>query len=503
MGRAQSIVQRAFTLTARGIGSRVVAGAGFKLAGTLVRAALTIGSTAVLARLLLPADYGYVAMATIVTELAALFATAGMTDMLVQRRRISRIQLDTTFWALLLIGIALAGSVALVSVWAGAIFGDPEVRPLVLTLGLLFPINSLGCVSAVLMNRLMDFKAEFYISTFSLLIRSVAAIFAARAGMGAWSLVIGAFVGSMVTVVLSFFRYPFMPRQRFSVHYLYSSWRVSSLYLSSGLVYYVNMNADLLLVSRFWGAAPLGLYQNARALADELRSRLAAPLAQTLFPAFSSVRADTGRAADLFIRSSRVLAASILLLGGTLSATSREIVELLYGPRWMTMVPLVSLFAISAAIRGATALASPLLNANNRPGYVLKQHAITTALMIAGVVAMLPYGVRAVALAVAVTSLYTLVPYCHAVRVFGFTVRSVVHVMGGPIAAALACVASVEIIRWLCAPWDPGPLLRLALFGAAGVTAYTVTLTWLARAHVHELVDIAQRLLRARKPSQG
>ncbi len=495
---ARSAVRRAFRLDASGLGRRIVSGASFKLGGTVARTVLTLGSTAVLARLLLPADYGYIAMATIVTELAGLFASAGITDTLVQRRRVTRIQFDTAFWALLGIGLGLGAIVAFISLWAGAIFGDPKVGPFVLALGFLFPINSLPAVSNVIMTRLMDFRAEFMVTTASLLLRSLAAIAAARFGMGSWSLVIGAYVGALATLVLTVSFFPFLPRWRFSRDYLRSTWRVSSTYLSGGLIYYVHLNVDLVLVSRYWGATSLGLYQNARALADELRARLAAPLAQTLFPAFSSVQDHAERMIDLFKRGSRVLAAVILLFGGVLSATSQEVVELLFGPRWLGMVPLIAMFGLSAGVRGATALASPLLNAGNRPGFALKHHLIGTVLVVLATVLALPHGIEAVAGALALCSLYALVPYSLAVKEFGFGFGAVLRIMLGPMAAALACVGGVLLLRRLCAPMELGLHLRLVLFGATGAAIYLAVLTLVAREHLHELAGLARRLLQRR-----
>lgn len=97
MRRRDTIVRRAFVLDSRQLGGRVVIGAGFKFAGIALRTLITFGSLAVLARLLEPADFGYVAMATVVTEFAALFSTFGMTNVLTQRQVINRLQIDTVF----------------------------------------------------------------------------------------------------------------------------------------------------------------------------------------------------------------------------------------------------------------------------------------------------------------------------------------------------------------------------------------------------------------------
>lgn len=483
------------TLRAQGVGQRIVSGASYKLIGTLTRTVLTLGSTAILARLLLPADYGYVAMATIVTELAALFGSAGMTDTLLQRKRVTRIQLDTVFWALFGVGLALAAIVALVSLQAERLFGEPKVAPILLALGLLFPLGSLAGIPSVLLNRCMDFRTEFFITTTSLFLRSVAAALAAKAGLGVWSLVIGAFTGSLLGLMLVSIRYPFLPRLRFSTHYLRGSWRVSSKYLGGGLVYYANMNVDLILVGRYWGVTALGYYQNARALADEMRARVAAPLAQTMFPAFSAVQGDPARMADLFLRASRVLTAVLLLLGASLSALSQEVVEILYGERWLSMVPLVSLFALSAALRGSTALASPLLNASNRPGLVLQQHLIGTLLTIGSVLLMLRFGLQAIVAAVALSSAYSLVPYYLAVRVFGLRLRALLQVFRGPVLGALACLVGVALLRQAIVPLELSALARLPLLALCGVSAYALVLIVFAREHWLELLALVHRIL--------
>ena len=111
MRHAKNLVRSAFVLNSDDLGRRVVSGAGYKFLGIALRTAITIGSTAILARLLSPADFGYIAMATVITEFAGLFGAFGFTNVLIQRRVISRLQLDTVFWATLAVGIVLAGVV--------------------------------------------------------------------------------------------------------------------------------------------------------------------------------------------------------------------------------------------------------------------------------------------------------------------------------------------------------------------------------------------------------
>ena len=125
-----SIVRKAFILNSRNLGQRVVSGAGFTFLGIALRTLLTIGSMAILARLLTPADFGYIAMATVVTEFAGLLNSFGLSSILVQRRVVTRLQLDTVFWA----GLGLGGAIALlvfgISFLTGWLFDEETIGKL-------------------------------------------------------------------------------------------------------------------------------------------------------------------------------------------------------------------------------------------------------------------------------------------------------------------------------------------------------------------------------------
>lgn len=215
MSRHRTLVQRSFTLRTHALGQRVASGAGFQFLGVGLRTVLTIGSTAILARLLTPADFGYIAMATVVTELAALFGAFGFTNVLIQRRTITRLQLDTVFWATLAISGTLAVAVFTLSFAAGWLFADPMVAPLLRVLCLSFVFNGLTAVPWVVLSRLMRFRTEFWINIGTVAIRIAAAIACAWAGMGVWALVVGGLVGSAASAVLNFANVRYLPRWRF------------------------------------------------------------------------------------------------------------------------------------------------------------------------------------------------------------------------------------------------------------------------------------------------
>jgi O-antigen/teichoic acid export membrane protein len=448
--------------------------------------------------MLTPTDFGYIAMATVVTEFAALFGKFGFTDVLIQRRTIRRLQVDTVFWASMAIGAALALSVLLLSFLADWFFGDPQVGPLMRVLCISFVLNSLVATPSVVLSRLLHFRTEFWIQTGTVLIRAIVAVTCAALGYGVWSLVAGSIAGSLASVLMYFIAVPYLPRLKFHLSYLTSTFSTSSFYFAGGLLYYLNMSIDLILVGRHLGATSLGFYQNARSLTDEIRARLAAPLAQVLFPAFSSLQGQASQQQHLFMRAARLLATVIFPLGFGVSATAPELVPVLYGPQWLDMVPLVVLFGISAALRGSTAIASPLLNASNRVGLTLKYNAINTVLMVVGVVVALPYGVNAVAAAVAFASLYPLVTYRVGIGVIGLNAGHMLRILVPPVAASGLMWAAIAGLRQ--AVGSPGDrlALQLVLYVAAGSVVYVLSLALISRQHLRDARDAVATLKKKR-----
>jgi O-antigen/teichoic acid export membrane protein len=483
--RKRGLVQQSFHFQgADGLGAKVASGAAYQMLGIMLRTALTIGSTAVLARLLLPADFGYLAMAAVVTEFAGLFGSFGFTNVLIQRKRITRSQLDTVFWATLAMGIALMLLVFVLSFFSGALFADPKVGDLLRVLCLNFPLTSLTAVSWVVLSRQFKFRSQFAITTGAVAIRSAGAVALALAGFGVWSLVLGSLLGSISTVLLSWVLVPYLPRLRAHWHFLRATWRTSGGYFGNTVMYYINMNLDLMMLGRMLGPTPLGYYQNARSLTDEIRARIAMPIQHVLFPAFSSVQSDRQQFHRLVLRATRMLAAIVVPIGVGVSANATELVKVLYGNQWLPMIPVMAMFGLSAAIRAATATASPLFNSMNRVGLALRYNTVGTVLMIGGILIAMPHGIHMVAVAMALTSLYALVTFRAAFVLVGLTTTDSVMVLLRPALAAALMWCATEAFRLFV--FQGSPVLMLALQVLLGALVYLLALHMMSRQYVED-----------------
>jgi len=469
------IVRRAFVLHGDNLGHRVVRGASFTLLGIALRTVMTIGSVSILARLLLPADFGYLAMASVVTELAMLFGNFGFASVLIQQRVINRLQIDTVFWASALLGFFLTIAVFLLSYVTSWLFHEPMVGQIMRVLCLNFAIEGLIVVHGALISRLMRFYADFWMQFLSMMCRVLVTIVFAWQGYGVWSFVIGTLTGGVFRLVINVLMIPYRPRLRFNLPYLKSTWKTNSSYFAGGLLFYANTNVDLFLIGRMIGATALGYYQNSRSLTDEVRYRISAPLQRVLFPAFSSLQDNTEWLQLAVLRSGRLLAAFIFPMGIGIAATANELVPILYGEKWLAMIPVVKLLGLSTALKGSTAIVTPLFNAANRVALSLRYSIFGSIIVVLSVLAASPWGIEAVAGAIALSALYSLVGYRVGLGLIGLGWSSVWSMLAPPMFASALMWGAIEVARVLLAGHLAG-WASLVWYITLGVIVYTLVL---------------------------
>jgi O-antigen/teichoic acid export membrane protein len=498
-GRAHAAVRDALVLRDDNLGHRAVRGAGFTIAGIMLRTGITLGSVAVLARLLSPADFGYIAMATVVTEFAALFGNFGFAAVLIQKRVITRLQIDTVFWASTVLGVVLTVAVLLLSYLATALFREPIAGELLRVLCLSFIINGLVVAHGALLARMMRFGVDFWIEIIAMASRAGISILFAWNGYGVWSLVFGPLAGSIIRVILFFLVVPYWPRVRFSTRYLKSTWLTNSSYFAGGFLFYVNTTFDLMLIGRSLGATALGYYQNARSLTDEVRNRMAIPLQRVLFPAFSTLQNNTDWLQVSVMRSGRLLAAVVFPVGIGIAAIADELVPVLYGDQWLAMIPILKLLGIATAIKASTAVVTPLYNAMNRVGLALRYNIIGTVITLGGVLVALPWGLNAIAGAIALSSLYSFYGYRIGLGLIGLGWKAVATTFSAPVVASMTMWGILELVRTSEIVTSLESATRLLLLIALGAGVYLATMMLIARDFARDFRWLVEKI----RPANG
>lgn len=269
---------------------------------------LQTASTAVLARLLVPSDFGLIAMAVAVTAFAQVFKDVGLSTATIQRSELTHGQVSIMFWLNTLVGLILTLMVSGIAPFLVWFYRKPELLWVTIGLSTSFFINSLGIQHSALLKREMRFRALAITQVGGMAVGVVAAILAAMAGWGYWALLVKVVVNATASVVLLWGCSKWRPSWPARATGTRSLFRFGANVTGFNVVNYFSRNLDNILIGRVWGAEALGLYSRAYALLMLPINNLRNPLNAVAFPTLSRLVADTDRFRRFFSKYISILA---------------------------------------------------------------------------------------------------------------------------------------------------------------------------------------------------
>ena len=168
--------------------TRTVRSIGWSAASQIAQLLMAILISAILARLLVPSDFGLIAMVVVFSNFVAIFSSFGLTSAIVQKKEVSEESLSSTFWINVGLGALLTLALAASAPLIAAFYSQPQLTPLVVFISATFFIASFGNVQSGLLTKRMNFKALAVIGICATGISGPIAIFLAFSGYGVWSL---------------------------------------------------------------------------------------------------------------------------------------------------------------------------------------------------------------------------------------------------------------------------------------------------------------------------
>jgi O-antigen/teichoic acid export membrane protein len=369
-----------------------------------------IGSMVVLARLLVPEDFGLVGMVTACTGFLGLFRDAGLSMATVQRVSITRAQTSMLFWINVAVGAILAALSAVLAPILVAFYHEPRLLWVTVVLGLGFVFNGATAQHRAVLQRDMRFAVLALIDIVALLVSIAVGVGMAAAGEGYWAL-----VGMTVCVpVVSFFGVwvaggwvPDLPRRGAEVRSMLSYGGTVTL---NSVIVYLAYNADKILLGRFCGAETLGIYGRAYQLINLPTENLNSTIGQVAFPALSRLQNDPERLRRYFLKGYGLFLSLVMPITMACALFAEDIVRVFLGQKWGAAVPVFRLLAPTIL---SFALVNPhawLLLATGRTARSLKIALLIAPIIVLGYVAGLSHGPTGVAIGFSVSTVLIVAP---------------------------------------------------------------------------------------------
>ena len=249
----------------------------------------------VLARFLSPESFGLIGMVTLATGFALAISEMGLGNAIIQRQNATELDTHSLFWFNLALGTGLSVTLIIVSPLVAMFFNKPELTSLIMGSSPVLFFGAVSVIPAALMRKALRFKALTLIEISCSIFAGVAAITMAIVGFGVWSLVAQALLLSLSSAVLVYFSSGYQARLMVSVEAVRSFLPFSLNLLGFNLVNYFSRNVDYLLIGKFLGATPLGLYTLAYKIMLVPLQNISWALGNSLFPVFSKFSNDRNR----------------------------------------------------------------------------------------------------------------------------------------------------------------------------------------------------------------
>jgi O-antigen/teichoic acid export membrane protein len=439
-------------------------------------------STIVLARLLTKDDFGLVGYAVTVIAFLESLSDLGVTAAVIYHPD-DQERVSTAFWI-----NQISGAAFFLLTWISApaialYFQDERVVDVIRLLSLTFPLLALGYMQEAVLLKKLSFKLSFVPAFIKSMAKGVASIAFAFAGFGAWSLIWGQLVGTLVSSITYWIVTPWRPDFVFNFKMAFSLLKYGLTFIIGEMIALLLMYLDYFLIGRYLGSEKLGVYTLAFRMPDLIILEFARTLSNVLFPIYAQMREKTGTMARAFFLVTRYISLLTVPLGLGLVIVAEPFILTFFTEKWIEAVPVVRGIAIYATVLSVVHNTTSVYWAEGRPQTV-------TWIGIARLVLLFPGLLWAVIVmqSIAVVGwvhagmavLSALLNFYVASRLIGLSIKEIGRALSPALLSGLLMTLTTYpvmiSIRTLFDPW-----LQLSLAVAVGGITYVVSLWFLQR----------------------
>jgi O-antigen/teichoic acid export membrane protein len=435
-------------------------------------------STAILARVLTPEDFGLVAMSSMAIGLIQTFSELGTARLLIRIESPERSHYDTAWTISLLQSIVIAGIIFVGADLAARYFSEPRVSSVIRWCALTSIISGVGNIGIINLRKELQFRKDFIFGLCCKLSVALSTVPLALYLRSYWALVAGGIAAGLINVGLSYVFSPYRPRlslERWPEFLRFSLWITPS-----NLASYFLQRLDTLVVGAVTSTTQLGLYHFASEVSKMATGEIIIPMGRVLYPTYAKLISDRNKLARAYLNVVRTTAIVCFAVGPGLAVVADDFVHVLLGEQWVFAVPLVRFLAISGALASIVFVLRDqifIVTGNERLSFWLYAIQLAIAAPTLIIVGRSRGVVDLAASTTVLAMIFVLIAAVNVRRAVPISFGSVLATFVRPLLAALAMVYIVQLLHWDSLGVRP---LTLTLDVVVGAVVYisTLLLVW-------------------------
>lgn len=304
----------------------------------------------VLARLLLPEQFGLIGMLVVFVALGKIFLDSGFSAALIQRQDATELHYNSVFYANILLSLIAAGILCLAAPLIARFYQQPLLIAPAQVLSLNFVFNALGLNQAVIATKRLDFKMLTKASLLASIASGVVGIGMALAGFGIWSLVAQSVTATLFNTTFLWVFNPWRPQRVFSLTALGELFSFGSRLLAANVLDTIFNNLYVVVIGKLFHPADLGYYMRAFTMQQLPSETVVKIVGRVTFPLFAQIQADAARVKNGFRKALRTISLVNFPLMIGLLVCARPLVLTLFTDNWSPAIPYLQLLSIVGLI---------------------------------------------------------------------------------------------------------------------------------------------------------
>lgn len=461
------------------LGRKMAKGAAWLVLFKLVERGIGFISTLFLARLLVPADFGLIAMATSVLAALELMSSFSFDLALIQNQNAERRHYDTAWSFAIIFGTVNALGMCLIASSAATFFGEPRVEGLMYALALAPFIGGFDNVGVIAFQKELELHKEFWFGMAKKLVGFTVTISLAFFLQNYWALVAGVIAGRIASLILSYQLHPFRPK--FSLSAAGELFRFSKWMLLNNFLIFLNNRGTDFVIGKMSGARALGLYSVSYELANLPTTELVFPISRAVFPGYARLAGDPEQLRRVFLQVIGLVALLTIPAGAGIGLIAEPLVQLLLGSKWLDAVPLIQVLAVFGIVRSLHGPNGSIYLALGKPQVVAIFQCVQLFIAIALMLLLVPkYGPIGAAWAILAGAFIAMTfNYAMLLRELSLSLFDLLAVVWRPFVAAFSMVVTLIALTNSLGPAEAGAgptAVRLAAMIAGGALSYAATI---------------------------
>ena len=301
----------------------------------------------ILARLLLPEDYGVVTMTLVFINIANVFVTGSFGNALIQKKEVDNVDFSSVFFFNLSLSILIYFCLFLASSHISLLYEMPELEMVLKVLGLRIPLAAINSVQQAYVSRNMLFKRFFWATLFGTILSGFVGVFLAYRGAGVWALVAQYLTNTTIDTLILWLTVKWRPILVFSwtraktlIEY---GWKL----LCSSLLSTIYEELRTMIIGKYYTSSDLAFYNQGDKYPKLIINNVNTTISSVLFPAISQVQDDRNKVKQMTRRAIQVSSYIIWPMMVGMAVVAEPFVSLLLTEKWLFCVPYLQIFCLS------------------------------------------------------------------------------------------------------------------------------------------------------------